>query len=332
MDLIVIIAIVIALLFDFLNGMNDAANSIATIVSTKVLSPLYAVLWAAFFNFVAVFLFGVNVATTIGKGIVDPAIVNEYIILGALIGSVIWVYTCTHFGLPISVSHALIGGLMGPAIIKGGTAVLIPAGITKVLLFILLSPLIGIVLGFLIMVLTMYTFRKSSPRRVDSSFRILQLVSSAVFSLGHGSNDAQKTMGIITILLFSTGSLGSEFYVPHWVIFSCYTAIALGTLSGGWRVIKTLGVGLTKLKPVQGFCAETAGAITIIGSTLAGIPVSTTHTITGSIMGVGLTKGLSSVRWKIATNIVLAWILTIPGTMILSGGIYYLISLFLPGQ
>jgi PiT family inorganic phosphate transporter len=328
MSIVVIVAIVIALLFDFLNGMNDAANSIATIVSTKVLSPAFAVLWAAFFNFAAVFFFGVHVATTIGKGIVDPAIVNEYIILGALIGSIIWVYTCTYFGLPISVSHALIGGLMGPAIIRGGTSVLISAGITKVLLFILLSPLIGIGLGFLIMVLTMITFRKSSPRRVDSLFRILQLVSSAVFSLGHGSNDAQKTMGIIAVLLFSTGSLGSEFYVPGWVIFSCYTAIALGTLTGGWRVIKTLGTGLTHLKPVQGFCAETAGALTIIGSTLAGIPVSTTHTITGSIMGVGLTRGTSSVRWKVATNIILAWILTIPGTMILSGAVYYLISLF----
>jgi PiT family inorganic phosphate transporter len=330
MSLVVIIAIVIALLFDFLNGMNDAANSIATVVSTKVLSPLMAVLWAAFFNFAAVFFFGVHVATTIGKGIVDPSIVNEYIILGALIGSILWVYTCTHFGLPISVSHALIGGLMGPAIIKGGTAVLIPAGITKVLLFIVLSPLIGIILGFLIMVLTMLTFRRTSPRRVDSLFRILQLVSSAVFSIGHGSNDAQKTMGIIAVLLFSTGSLGADFYVPTWVIFACYSAIALGTLSGGWRVIKTLGLQLTQLKPVQGFCAETAGALTIIGSTLAGIPVSTTHTITGSIMGVGLTKGISHVRWGIATNIIIAWILTIPGTMILSGGIYWLISLLLP--
>ena len=329
MSFVVIIAIIIALLFDFLNGMNDAANSIATVVSTKVLSPLYAILWAAFFNFVAVFFFGVHVATTIGKGIVDPSIVNEYIILGALIGAVIWVYTCTYLGLPISVSHALIGGLIGPALIKGGITVLIPAGITKVLLFIILSPLIGIALGFIIMIFTMIAFRRTSPRRVDSSFRILQLVSSAVFSLGHGSNDAQKTMGIITILLFSTGHLGSEFHVPNWVIFSCYSAIALGTLTGGWKVIKTLGSGLTRLKPVQGFCAETAGALTIIGSTLAGIPVSTTHTITGSIIGVGLTKGKSSIRWKLATNIILAWILTIPGTMVISGGIYYLISLFL---
>jgi len=329
MNFVIITAIIIALLFDFLNGMNDAANSIATVVSTKVLSPLVAVLWAAFFNFVAVFFFGVHVATTIGKGIVDPAVINEYVILGALIGSIIWVYTCTHFGLPISVSHALIGGLIGPALIKGGTAVLLPAGITKVLVFIVLSPLIGIVLGFIIMVLTMLVFRKSSPRRVDSLFRYLQLVSSAIFSLGHGSNDAQKTMGIIAVLLFSTGHLGPEFHVPTWVIFACYSSIAIGTLSGGWKVIKSLGVGLTDLKPVHGFCAETAGAITIIGSTFAGIPVSTTHTITGSIMGVGMTKGLSKIRWHLATNIILAWLFTIPGTMILSGSIYYLISLIL---
>ena len=330
MSLVVITAIIIALLFNFLNGMNDAANSIATIVSTKVLSPVLAVIWASFFNIAAILFFGVHVATTIGKGIVDPSMVNEYIIIGALVGSVIWVYGCTYFGMPISASHALIGGLIGPAIIKGGTSVLITAGITKVLLFIVLSPLIGIILGFLIMVLTMITFRKTAPRRVDSLFRILQLGSSAVFSIGHGSNDSQKTMGIIAILLFSTGNLGTDFFVPIWVIFSCYATMAFGTLTGGWRVIKTLGLGLTHLKPVQGFCAEAAGALTIIGSTLAGIPVSTTHTITGSIMGVGLTKGVSSVRWNIATNIVLAWVLTIPGTMILSGGIYYLISLFIP--
>jgi PiT family inorganic phosphate transporter len=329
MPSIIIIIIIIALLFNFLNGMNDAANSIATIVATKVLSPLIAVFWAAFFNFAAVFFFGVHVATTIGKGIVDPSIINEYIILGALIGSVVWVYSCTYFGLPISASHALIGGLIGPAVIAGGTGVLIQDGIIKVLAFIVLSPLIGIILGFLIMIIVMAIFRKTAPRRVDSLFRILQLVSSAVFSLGHGSNDAQKTMGIIAVLLFSTGKLGTEFYIPTWVIFSCYLTITLGTLTGGWRVIKTLGLGLTNLKPVHGFCAELAGAITIIGSTLGGIPVSTTHTITGSIMGVGMTRGLSSIRWNLATNIILAWILTIPGTILLSGGFYYLISLFL---
>jgi PiT family inorganic phosphate transporter len=329
MSPIIFILIIIALLFNFLNGMNDAANSIATIVATKVLSPLMAVIWAALFNFAAVFFFGVNVATMIGKGIVDPSIVDEYIILGALIGSIIWVYICTHFGLPISASHALIGGLIGPAVVAGGTEVLIQNGIIKVLAFIVLSPLIGIILGFLNMILTMFIFRKRSPRSVDSLFRVLQLVSSAIFSIGHGSNDAQKTMGIIAVLLFSTGTLGAEFYVPTWVILTCYFTITLGTLTGGWRVIKTIGLSLTHLKPVQGFCAELAGAVTIIGSTLGGIPVSTTHTITGSVMGVGMTRGLSSVRWGIATNIILAWIMTIPGTIILSGGFYYLISLFL---
>ena len=326
---IIIITIVIALIFDFLNGMNDAANSIATIVSTKVLPPIYAVFWAAFFNFAAVFLFGVKVAATIGKGIVDPTIVNEFIILGALLGAVVWVFICTHYGMPISVSHALIGGLMGPAIVAAGTEAVLSSGLSKVLAFIVLSPLIGIILSYFLMILTMWIFRKTHPRKVNSLFKVLQLFSSAVFSLGHGSNDAQKTMGIIAVLLFSTGRLGPEFYIPTWVIFTCYTVIALGTLVGGKRVIKTLGSGLTHLKPVQGFCAETAGAIAIIGSTIGGIPVSTTHTITGSIMGVGMTKRVSSIRWKVATNIIMAWIFTIPASMIISGGIYFIISLFL---
>ena len=326
---IVIIAISIALIFDFLNGMNDAANSIATVVSTKVLPPLIAVLWAAFFNFIAMFFFGVHVATTIGKGIVDPIFVNEFIVLAALIGAVIWVYTCTHMGLPISVSHALIGGLIGPALIVGGKSALFSAGILKVSLFIVLSPLIGMVLGYLLMVLTMFIFRKRSPRKVDHLFRGLQLMSSAVFSLGHGTNDAQKTMGIIAILLFSTGRLGPEFYVPIWVVVASHSFIALGTLAGGWKVIKTLGHNLTTLKPVHGFSAEAAGAITIIGSSLAGIPVSTTHTITGSVMGVGITRRLTAVRWGIAGNIALAWVLTIPGTMAISAGAYWVISLFL---
>lgn len=325
---IIVITIAIALLFDFLNGMNDAANSIATVVSTKVLPPFFAVLWAAFFNFVAVFFFGVKVAATIGKGIVDPSVIDEYLILGALIGAVTWVYLCTRMGLPISVSHSLIGGLIGPAIVKAGTGAVISAGLTKVLVFIILSPLIGIILSYLIMVITMWVFRKTHPRKVDSLFRVMQLVSSAVFSIGHGSNDAQKTMGIIAVLLFSTGLLGPEFYIPTWVIFTCYGVIALGTIAGGRKVIKTLGSGLTHLKPVQGFCAETAGALTVIGSTLGGIPVSTTHTITGSIMGVGLTKRISAIRWGIAGNIVFAWVFTIPTTMVFSGLVYYLISLF----
>jgi len=326
---IVIITIAIALIFDFLNGMNDAANSIATIVSTKVLSPFMAVLWAAFFNFAAVFIFGVSVATTIGKGIIDPTIVNEYVILGSLLGAIIWVYACTFLGMPISVSHALIGGLMGPALVVGGTSAILTTGLTKVLIFIVLSPLIGMVLSYFIMIITMLIFRKTHPRKVDKYFRVLQLFSSAVFSLGHGSNDAQKTMGIITILLFSTGYLGPEFHVPTWVIFASYSAIALGTLAGGRRVIKTLGSGLTHLKPVQGFSAETAGALSVIGSTLGGIPVSTTHTITGAILGVGLTKRVTAIRWGIAGNIIIACIFTIPGTMVLSAGIYYIISLII---
>jgi PiT family inorganic phosphate transporter len=326
---IVIIAISIALLFDFLNGMNDAANSIATVVSTKVLPPLLAVVWAAFFNFAAVFFFGVHVATTIGKGIVDPLIINEYIILAALIGAVIWVYTCTRMGLPISVSHALIGGLIGPALVVAGGDALISSGIIKVSLFIVLSPIIGLILGYLLMILTMLIFRRTSPRKVDHLFRGLQLLSSAIFSIGHGTNDAQKTMGIISVLLFSTGRLGPEFHVPFWVIIASYSAISLGTLAGGWKVIKTLGHNLTDLKPVHGFSAETAGAITIIGSSLAGIPVSTTHTITGSVMGVGMTRRLSAVRWGIAGNIAAAWVLTIPGTMAISAGVYWIISLFI---
>ncbi len=323
---IVIITIVIALMFNFLNGMNDAANSIATVVSTKVLSPILAVIWAAGFNFLALFFFGAHVATTIGKGIVHPEIVNEYIVLGGLLGSVVWVFTCTRFGLPISASHALIGGLIGPALLAGGPEVIISSGLHKVLLFIVLSPLIGIILGYFLMVFTYIIFRKRTPRKVDKLFRILQLFSSAVFSLGHGSNDAQKTMGIIAVLLFSTGLTGPEFYVPFWVIIANYATMSLGTLLGGWRVIRTLGVGLTTLKPVHGFCAETAGAITIIGSTLAGIPVSTTHTITGSIIGVGMTKRLTAVRWGVAGNIVVAWVLTIPGTVILGGFFYYILA------
>lgn len=328
MSILVILIIVIALTFDFLNGMNDAANSIATVVSTKVLTPTQGVAWAAFWNFAAVFVFGVHVAKTIGKGIVDANFINEYVVLSALIGAIVWVYTCTHFGLPISVSHALIGGLVGPALLIGGTKALIASGLIKVTLFIFLSPIIGFFLGYLIMIGTMWAFRKKSPRKVDGIFRVMQLVSSAVFSLGHGSNDAQKTIGIITILLFSTGYLQGEFHVPTWVIFASYITIGAGTLAGGWKVIKTLGSSLTHLKPVQGFCAETAGAITVIGSTLGGIPVSTTHTITGSIMGVGSVKRLSAVRWGVAGNIVLAWVLTIPACIIMSSGTYLIIKLF----
>jgi inorganic phosphate transporter, PiT family len=329
MTFFIIFIIVVALAFDFLNGMNDAANSIATVVSTKVLSPTQGVIWAAFWNFAAVFIFGVHVAKTIGKGIVDANIVNEYVIFAALIGAIVWVATCTRFGLPISVSHSLIGGLIGPALLIGGTDALVSTGIIKVVIFIFLSPIIGFLLGYLIMIATMWVFKKRSPRKVDGVFRVLQLASSAVFSLGHGSNDAQKTIGIITILLYSTGHLTGEFHVPTWVIFASYITIGAGTLAGGWKVIKTLGTSLTHLKPVQGFCAETAGAITVISSTLGGIPVSTTHTITGSIMGVGSVNRLSAVRWGVAGNIILAWVLTIPATLIISAASYWVISLII---
>lgn len=337
---IVIIAIIIALLFDFLNGMNDAANSIATIVSTKVLSPTGAVLWAAFWNFAAFFIFGVSVANTMGKGIVDPLVVNPYLILSALIGSVLWVWTCTHFGMPISVSHALIGGLIGPVWFVNGSSALIGAGILKIAIFIVLSPLIGMLLGFLMMCLTMVIFKRSHPLKVEKTFKVMQLFSSAIFSLGHGGNDAQKTMGIIAILLFSVAGsnefisgylydIERGFHVPGWLIVTCYSVIALGTITGGWKVIRTLGDGLAKLKPVQGFSAETAGAMTLIGTALLGIPVSTTHTITGSIIGVGVTRGFASVKWATAKNIVGAWVLTIPATLLISGLVYYLITLIL---
>lgn len=326
--IIIIIGIIIAFLFDFLNGMNDAANSIATIVATKVLTPFQAVLWAAFFNFAAVFVFHVGVANTVGNGIVQPQIVNEYVIISAIIGAVLWVFFCTKFGLPISVSHALIGGLIGPALFFFGTEALAFSGIFKVLLFIVLSPLLGLLLGYFIMILTMRVFRKANPNKVEHLFRYLQLVSSAVFSLGHGSNDAQKTMGIITMLLVSAGYL-ETFEVPNWVIISCYTCISLGTLVGGWKVIRTLGDKLTALKPVQGFCAETAGAVTLIGTALGGIPVSTTHTITGSIVGVGVTRRMSAVRWGTTKNIVWAWLFTIPVAMLMSGGIYWVFTLFI---
>lgn len=323
---IIVLTIIIALIYDFLNGMNDAANSIATIVSTRIMSPTGAVIWAAFFNFAAYFLFGTHVANTIGKGIVEVEFINEYFVLSALVGAGIWVYFCTYFGLPISVSHALIGGMIGPGLIAGGVKALVFSGIFKVVLFIVLSPIIGFLLGYIIMVLTMWVFRRTSPFKVDSLFRVLQLASSAAFSIGHGSNDAQKTMGIITILLFQAGYLTGEFHVPEWVVITCYTAMAAGTLAGGWKVIKTLGVGLTTLKPVGGFSAETAGAITLMFTSALGIPVSTTHTITGSVIGVGITRRVSAVKWAVAYNIIAAWVLTIPLSAIISALVYLLIG------
>ncbi len=326
-----LIIIVIALLFDFLNGMNDAANSIATVVSTRVLTPRVAVAWAAAFNFLAAFGFGVAVAKTIGRGIVDPAIVDQELILSALVGAIVWTHLCTHYGFPISVSHALIGGLAGAAIAKAGIEAVVMSGLTKVAIFIFLSPILGLLISFLLMVGVSWLFRKTDLRRTDRLFRVGQLVSSAAYSLGHGTNDAQKIMGIISVLLFTTPAAvptwlydkALGFYVPVWVIFAAYTAIGLGTLMGGWRVIRTMGVKLTHLKPVHGFCAETGGAVVLFATALAGIPVSTTHTIAGSIMGVGATRRMSAVRWGVAGRIVVAWILTMP----VAGGLGYMLSL-----
>lgn len=323
MDLIFFAGVIIfcALVFDFLNGMNDAANAIATIVSTRVLSPKTAVAWAAFFNLVAAFGFGVGVAKTIGKGIVTEEVISLWFVMAVLAGAVSWTHVCTVLGLPISVSHALVGGIIGAGIAKGGFMVLVWDGIARIALFIVLSPLIGMVLGGVFSIATTWIFKNWRPGSVDRVFRIGQLVSSALFSLGHGANDAQKTMGIIVMVLVASG-VQTDFHVPVWVILSCHLAIASGTMLGGWRVIKTMGMRVTKLMPVDGFCAELAAASAILGNSFAGIPVSTTHTITGGIIGVGSVHRLSAVRWGVAGNIVMAWILTIPGAALVSGGAY----------
>jgi PiT family inorganic phosphate transporter len=328
MTILLVTIIFLALLFDFVNGMNDAANSVATVVATRVLSPRWAVAWAAFFNFAAAFLFGVHVAKTIGQGIVDTAIVTPAMILATLLGAIIWSYACTHMGFPISVSHSLVGGLVGTALLKSGPGALIASGLLKVFLFIFLAPLMGMVLGYFIMILVYWIVRRQPLRTVDRWFRRLQLVSAAAYSLGHGTNDAQKTMGIIAMLLFSTGRLGGTFHIPWWVIISCYLAIALGTLVGGWRVIETLGMKMTKLKPVHGFCAETAAAASILLSSVVGAPVSTTHTITGAIIGVGATTRFRAIRWTLAYRIVWAWILTIPGSALISAVFWFALSVF----
>ncbi len=317
--LLVVLIILVALAFDYINGFHDAANSIATVVSTRVLSPMQAVAWAAFFNFVAAFGFGVNVATTIGKGVVNPAVVDHWVILAGLSGAILWDLITWYYGLPTSSSHALIGGFAGAAVVKAGFGSLIPSGLVKILAFIVLSPLLGLAVGFILMVSVLRIFRLARPGQVDSLFRRLQLVSAAAYSLGHGTNDAQKTMGLIAILLFSSGYLGPQFYVPFWVILAAHAAMGLGTLAGGWRIVRTMGMRLTKLQPVGGFCAETAGALMLIGTAVGGIPVSTTHTIAGSIVGVGATQRLSAVRWGIAVRIVWAWILTIPLSALLAG-------------
>ena len=325
---LVVVAIIIALAFDFGNGLNDAANAIATVVATRVLSLRMAVLMAAIGNFSGVFVFGVAVATTIGKGLIDPSIVDVYIIISGLIGAILWVYGASYLGLPVSASHALIGGFVGSAVVAAGLKAILLGGVFKVAAFIVVAPLLGMLGGFLFQVIILWISRKTNPSKVNKHFKKLQLVSAFSYSLSHGANDAQKTMGIIAIVLFSAGYLGGEFYIPFWVIMASYTTIALGTLAGGSRVIKTLGLKLTDLKPVNGFCAETAGAATIIGCSLAGIPVSTTHVISGSIAGVGSTRRLSAVRWGIARNIVWTWVFTIPASAFVGGVLYYGVSFF----
>lgn len=326
----VIFLVVVALVFDFLNGFHDSANSISTVVSTRVLSPKYAVIWAAFFNFAAVFFVGTAVANTIGKGIIHIDIVDNLVILSALSGAIIWNIATWYYGLPSSSSHALIGGLIGAAISKAGTSTLVWSGIIKTTVFIIVSPAIGMVLGFTFMVLAMNLSHNSNMAKSDKLFRKLQLFSAAVYSLAHGMNDAQKTMGIIAMALFSKGLLGNTFHIPIWVIIACYTMISLGTMFGGWRIVKTMGTKITKLRPMGGFSAEAAAACSIIGATVAGIPVSTTHTITGAIVGVGSTKRLSAVRWGVAGNIIWAWILTMPISAFISAVTYFFVSSFIP--
>jgi PiT family inorganic phosphate transporter len=323
---LVILVIVVALIFDYINGFHDAANSIATVVSTRVLSPGQAVIWAAFFNFVAAFVFGTAVARTVGSGMVDIAIVTTSVILAGLTGAIIWDLITWYYGLPTSSSHALIGGYAGAAVAKVGTGALIPSGWTKTLIFIVLAPGFGFILGFTFMVITYWVCRGLQPFRVDKYFRKLQLLSAAAYSLGHGGNDAQKTMGIIAGALYAGGLL-SEFTIPFWVVIAAHAAIALGTLAGGWRIIHTMGSKITRLQPVGGFAAETAGAVSLFTATGLGVPVSTTHTITGAIIGVGSTRRLSAVRWGIAGQIVWAWILTIPMSAGIAGVTWYLLAL-----
>ncbi|MBM4303178.1 MAG: inorganic phosphate transporter [Deltaproteobacteria bacterium] len=316
MGTLVIVTIVLALIFDFINGFHDAANSIATVVSTRVLKPQWAVAWAAFFNFIAFALFDVHVAKTIGKGVINPAIVDPMLIFAALLGAIIWNLITWYYGLPSSSSHALIGGLSGAAVAKVGVSGVIASGFFKIGSSIVLSPMLGMLLGFVFMALVSRALFRAAPRKVDGWFRKLQLVSASLYSIGHGGNDAQKTMGIIAVLLFSVGKLGTgdKFEIPLWIVLTCHAAMGLGTLFGGWRIVETMGMKITKLRPVGGFCAETAGAITLFFATGLGIPVSTTHTITGSIIGVGAVNKVSAVRWGIAEKIIWAWILTIPAS------------------
>lgn len=325
---VLIFLIFVALAFDFMNGFHDAANSIATIVSTRVLKPYQAVLMAAFFNFAALFVFQLSVATTIGRNIVDQGVVDHYLIFGALSGAIAWNIITWWYGIPSSSSHALIGGLVGAAVAKAGTWALVPSGIIKSVVFIFVSPVVGMLFGGLLMLAVSWIFVRTTPSRVDRWFRRLQLVSAAAYSIGHGGNDAQKTAGIIWMLLIASGVLGAKDPIPVWTVVACYFTIALGTAFGGWRIVKTMGQRITKLKPVGGFCAETGGAIMLFLATTAGIPVSTTHTITGAIVGVGAAQNVSAVRWGIAGNILWAWVLTIPCSAFIAGLAWWLAQLF----
>ncbi|MDO5692161.1 MAG: inorganic phosphate transporter [Pseudomonadota bacterium] len=327
---VVMLLVLLAIAFDFMNGFHDAANSIATVVSTGVLKPAQAVMFAAFFNFIAIFVFHLSVAATVGKGIVQPGVVDTHVVFGALVGAISWNLLTWYYGIPSSSSHALIGGIVGAVIAKSGFGHLIASGILKTVAFIFVSPLLGYLLGSLLMVAVAWLFRRTRPGRVDRWFRRLQLVSAGAYSLGHGGNDAQKTIGIIWLLLIATGyTAASDAAPPMWVIVSCYAAIAAGTMFGGWRIVKTMGQKITKLKPVGGFCAETGGALTLFLATAFGIPVSTTHTITGAIVGVGSTQRASAVRWGVAGNIVWAWILTIPASALVAAlGYWFSLALF----
>ena len=320
---ILIFLIAVALLFDFLNGLHDAANSIATIVSTRVLRPQYAVFWAAFFNFIAFLFFGLHVANTIGKGIIEPDVVDATVIFAALVGAIVWNLITWALGIPSSSSHALIGGLVGAGMAKAGVSAAVWSGLSKTLLAIVLSPLVGFLLALVLVLITSWAFVRTSPSTADKRFRRMQLVSASLYSLGHGGNDAQKTMGIIAVLLYSQGHLGADFAIPFWVVISCQAAMGLGTLMGGWRIVRTMGLRITKLTPMQGFCAETGGAATLFMATFLGIPVSTTHTITGAIVGVGAARRVSAVRWNVASSIVYAWVITIPASATVAALTYW---------
>jgi len=326
---VLVFLIIVALLFDFLNGLHDAANSIATIVSTRVLSPRYAVFWAAFFNFIAFLFFGLHVAQTVGAGIVSTAIVDDRVIFGALMGAIAWNLITWVAGIPSSSSHALIGGLIGAGVSKAGLGAIVWGGLAKTAAAIVLSPALGFALALLLVLLVSWLFVRATPLRVDSAFRVLQFVSASFYSLGHGGNDAQKTMGIIAVLLFSHGALGDTFFVPFWVVITCQAAMGLGTLFGGWRIVHTMGSKITRLTPQQGFCAETGGAITLFLATYLGVPVSTTHTITGAIIGVGAARRVSAVRWGVARSIVIAWVVTMPMAALIASLFYFLAGLFI---